>query len=434
MSRLIWLLVPVLAALPAARGDDLPSSEPKPIPATRPEMKRALEALKYRQPRLPLPPVEEGTGWPTVNNGRMRAYYLPPSWQVLNWGQDPAMTLDYVLVTECFWITSRGNNCHYCLGHQEHKLSVAGLSDNRLALLDSDWSTFSPRERAAYALARKLTLEPYAVQDADIEKLRGHFSDQEVVGLVLWISLFNSMNRWTDALGIPQDHSFRGEPVQFDAPTAERFAACPSVAAPHADRELPPLEPRETVEACLSACRARSPRVALLGEDDVRSLLPPDRQQGAIPTWVRALAYYPKMGLGQVACIEAVALDGRLPPLIKAQLAWVSARHNRAWYALDHARARLLALGCSDDEIWSLGNPEGQSDPALAEALRFAAKLTATPYKIADADIARLRSHYSDHETAEMVFVVCTANLFDRFTAALGLPCEPQSETAPALR
>ena len=31
-----------------------PSSSPKPIPATRPELKRALEALKTRAPRLPL--------------------------------------------------------------------------------------------------------------------------------------------------------------------------------------------------------------------------------------------------------------------------------------------------------------------------------------------------------------------------------------------
>lgn len=427
MMRYVWLLWGVCAAMPLARGEDVPSEKAKVIPATRPELKASLEALKHRQPRLPLPPAEEGeqSGRPAVNNGRMRAYYLPPSWQMRRWGQDPAATLDYVLVTECFWIVSRGNNCHYCLGHQEHKLAVAGLSDDRLGLLDSDWSVFSPRERAAYALARKLTLHPHSIADADVHALRGLFSDKEIVELVLWISLFNSINRWTDSLGIPQDETFRGEPIRFLTPTDERFSSCRSVAAPDASAIRPPLEPREAAEASLASCRSRSPRVAIPSDEQVRPLLSAEQQEERVPAWIRALAYFPEMGLGQAACIKAVARDGRLPPLIKAQLAWVSARQNRAWYALDRARARLLDLGCAEEEIWSLDKPDGQGDAAVAEALRFGAKLTASPHLIADADVARLRKYFSDHETAEIVFVVCTANMFDRFTEALGLPLEP---------
>jgi len=77
-----------------------PAASPKPIPQTRPEAKEALEALKRRSPRLPLPPptAEElqraaerssqrsggksergasGLGGGIVNNGRMRSLYLP---------------------------------------------------------------------------------------------------------------------------------------------------------------------------------------------------------------------------------------------------------------------------------------------------------------------------------------------------------------------
>lgn len=46
---------------------------------------------------------------------------------------------------------------------------------------------------------------------------------------------------------------------------------------------------------------------------------------------------------------------------------------------------------------------------------------TSAPHSIADVDIARLRRHYSDHETAEIVYVVCASNFFDRFTETLGL-------------
>ena len=37
-----------------------------------------------------------------------------------------------------------------------------------IAALDSDWSQFDPREQAALAFARKLTLDPELVEDDDI--------------------------------------------------------------------------------------------------------------------------------------------------------------------------------------------------------------------------------------------------------------------------
>ncbi|MEX0613307.1 MAG: hypothetical protein WD229_14405 [Pirellulales bacterium] len=51
-------------------------------------------------------------------------------------------------------------------------------------------------------------------------------------------------------------------------------------------------------------------------------------------------------------------------------------------------------------------------------------KSTADPHLVTDADIAQVRAHYTDHETAQIVQVICMANLFDRFTEALGLPLE----------
>lgn len=70
-------------------------SKPEPIPLTRDDMKRALDASKQSVPRLPLPPVTDEekalieeqkaqaakTGEAPrrlglANNGRMRAYYL----------------------------------------------------------------------------------------------------------------------------------------------------------------------------------------------------------------------------------------------------------------------------------------------------------------------------------------------------------------------
>jgi hypothetical protein len=101
-----------------ARGVEPTVDGPKPVPATRPEIKQALESLKWREPRLPLPPPTDeerkaAGDRPVVNNGRMASIYLPAAWRSTKWGKDPAMTLDYALTTECFWIVSRANNCHY---------------------------------------------------------------------------------------------------------------------------------------------------------------------------------------------------------------------------------------------------------------------------------------------------------------------------------
>jgi alkylhydroperoxidase family enzyme len=64
------------------------------------------------------------------------------------------------------------------------------------------------------------------------------------------------------------------------------------------------------------------------------------------------------------------------------------------------------------------------SAPGATAAYRLAAKLTADPHLITDQDIAALRDHFNDSETAQIIHVICMANLFDRFTAALGLPLD----------
>lgn len=331
------------------------------------------------------------------------------------------MTLDYPFTTECFWIVSRGNNCHYCLGHQEHKLAAVGLSDNRIASLDSDWSVFLPREQAAFRLSRKMTLAPHTVGDDDVEALRKFFSDREIVELVYTIARFNSTNRWTDSMGIPQDRQFRDGEIRFDEPTSERFLESPSLVAPSVEQRRPPLEPRAAVEGELSACRERTARVALPSEEEARALLPTDLGQKPVPEWVRALSLFPDTCRGQLATLDAIANEGRLDKLLKAQIAWTCARQDRAWYALADAQRRLAALGQSVDQMFAIDAPSETLSPGAREALAFAARLTAVPHTIADADVARLRKHFSDYETAEIDYVVCTSNMFDRFTETLGL-------------
>jgi alkylhydroperoxidase family enzyme len=72
----------------------------------------------------------------------------------------------------------------------------------------------------------------------------------------------------------------------------------------------------------------------------------------------------------------------------------------------------------------ALFDDESAGPADASSAYGLAAKLTADPHLITDADIARVRQQFSDAETAQIVQVICMANMFDRFTEALGLTLE----------
>ena len=128
MTRsLVWAAIITLMTTPFLGVAAEPSAIPKPVPATRAELKRALEALKSRQPRLPLDSSLTGSAGTGL---------LPDTWGGgggLGTGNKSESGLESRLLDCCFWVVSRGNNCHYCLGHQELKLQYLGLDDDTIA-------------------------------------------------------------------------------------------------------------------------------------------------------------------------------------------------------------------------------------------------------------------------------------------------------------
>src|SRR5262249_51737027 len=220
----------------ASADEPRTGAKPSPVPVTRDDMKKALQDSERSTPRLPLPPLTEeqkaraaeaakggeasraGLGG-IINNGRMRQYYLsdysPGGFG--NAGGRPQGadrpaganreggpgSPNYPFQTQLFWIVSRGNNCTYCMGHQETKLAAAGLTDDQIAALDGDWSEFDDAKRAAFAFTKKLTYEPHAIGDADIAALRKHYDDAQITDILVAVAGFNAMNRWTGALRLP---------------------------------------------------------------------------------------------------------------------------------------------------------------------------------------------------------------------------------------
>ena len=260
-AQLLLCTLVVLCMAPWLAADE-PSNEPKPVPATRPEMKAALEALKERQPRIPLPDPEHDAA--AVDSHR-RSEYLPEEWgnggglggskqnnsrsHSNGMGQDPGAKLDHQFTDACFWVVSRGNNCHYCLGHQELTLRIGGLSDDAIAALDCDWSGFEPRMQAALGYTRKLTIEPQLVGADDIANLKKVFSDPEIIELTFDVARFNATNRWTDGMGLPQERRYgdAGE-ESLVTPTSEQVSAS--------------REPGRSDHACSASARGNAARSA----------------------------------------------------------------------------------------------------------------------------------------------------------------------------
>jgi alkylhydroperoxidase family enzyme len=471
-----------------------PTSEPRPIPLTRPEMKQYLEDMKQRTPRIPLPELTEAEKAELGERGgsyesRLRTLYMPRGNERFSFsggaggtrtgntqpgstqpgatrpegtrpesgrsGRDnePGMTLDYRFKVSLFWIVSRTNNCQYCLGHQESKLLSAGMTEDEIAGLDGDWHEFKDAEQAAFAFGRKFTLQPHLLSDSDIAALKKHYTDLQILEMILSMAGNNSINRWKEGVGVPQSSSGGGfgrrtegavaaepatppKPHSYLTPTSEKFQASITRVAPllfddtgkatrktTADR--PQLESRPEVEATLAVARQRTPRLPLVEEAKAREILGEDAPDGPLPQWMRLVINFPQSGKRLVASTRFADEKGDLSPLLKAQVSWIIARQDRAWYAAGQARRRLKDLGQTDDQIFALdGNWDDFSakDRAMFTVAR---NLAASPVVLTDDQFAAALKLAGPRDMVQLVSYTTNRAAFDRITEAAGLQIEP---------
>lgn len=478
MSRILFSISLMLLVSPALADERVVT--PRPIPVTRPEMKRLLEDMKSRKLRIPLPELTEEQKAELGERGgsyesRLRFHYLPPGEGSVFGGGGPRpaqgqgqgagttppatrdftrnadenMTLSYQFKTMLFWIVSRTNNCQYCLGHQEQKLSATGMLEDDIAALDSDWSRFTPAEQAAFAYARKITYEPNRLTDADITALKAHYTDMQILEMTLSVAGNNAINRWKEGSGVPQSRDggnfFRRAQAEIPAdrpvpnesfltPTSDVFASAVTRVAPlEIDLKTgqptrmgitnrPALESRAEVDTALAAARKRTPRLPVLSEEAARTALGESAPQGPLPAWVRLMANFPRESRGRLASLNAISDSrGDLTPLMKAQVSWIIARQDRAWYATGLVQSRLKELGQTDEQIFALDGNWKEFSKADRSLFQFARKLAATPIALTDDDVAEALEQTSPRHVVQLINFVTSRAYFDRVTEAAGL-------------
>ena len=99
---------------------------------------------------------------------------------------------------------SQINGCVYCVDLHANEARELGETQQRLDCL-SVWKEsefFDARERLALQWAESVTHTfPNGDRDAQLESLREHFSDIELVDLTITVSMMNCLNRLAIACG-----------------------------------------------------------------------------------------------------------------------------------------------------------------------------------------------------------------------------------------
>jgi alkylhydroperoxidase family enzyme len=320
-----------------------------------------------------------------------------------------------------------------------------------VAALDGDWSDAEPAERAAYVFARKLTYEPHRLTDADVADLRKHYTDLQILEMILSVAGNNAINRWKEGAGIPQSQNGsnfarraerplptnRPLPIEtYLTPTSKKYATMVTRVAPLLCDEQtgrispqtvcirPDLEPRAEVEKALAASRERTPRLPLVNEAKTCELLSKDWPAGPLPQWVRLLANFPVQGMSRIVSQRSAEEQGDLPPLLKAQVSWIIARQDRAWYAVGEAKQRLRELGQSEDQIYALDGDWNKFTPTERAVFTVARKLAASPIVLTDADVAEAVKLAGPRDVVQLINYVTVRASFGRITEAAGLQLE----------
>lgn len=98
---------------------------------------------------------------------------------------------------------SKAAGCFYCSAHAAHGAETQGVSREKIEAVWNfeDSPLFSEGERAAINLAMKSAFVPNQTEDVDFDRLKAHWTENQIVEIVSVIAMFGFLNRWNTTLG-----------------------------------------------------------------------------------------------------------------------------------------------------------------------------------------------------------------------------------------
>lgn len=104
---------------------------------------------------------------------------------------------------------SRAVGCQYCEAHSLIAANIHGISQDKLdAIWDYQTSPlYTDAERVALDYALAAGSVPNAVDDELMERMRQHWSDDQIVEILGAVCLYGFLNRWNDSMATDLEES-----------------------------------------------------------------------------------------------------------------------------------------------------------------------------------------------------------------------------------
>jgi len=97
------------------------------------------------------------------------------------------------------------NDCAVCLAFRADKVRAQGLDEDFYCSVGStDANALTEQERLAVEYAERFATDHTSIDDAFMERLRGSFSDPEILDLTICLSAFLGLGRTLRVLGITE--------------------------------------------------------------------------------------------------------------------------------------------------------------------------------------------------------------------------------------
>jgi uncharacterized peroxidase-related enzyme len=125
--------------------------------------------------------------------------------QMINAVWNAESTIDRGFSRLVVLIASGSAGCQYCMAHTAVVARHFGTSNEKLAAIHEYRTSplYSEAERAALDFAAAAASVPNAVTDEMFTRMRGHWTDDQIIEILAMISLMGFFNRWNDTLGTP---------------------------------------------------------------------------------------------------------------------------------------------------------------------------------------------------------------------------------------
>jgi len=166
-------------------------------------------------------------GTPRPESSAVRAHVPAAFWAFANSWRDIFKNgvCDHALKELCRLYVSRSVQCDYCGNQRSIQARAKGVAEDDVRdLLDFEKSSrYDDRQRAALAYAEAITWR-LATDDAFWNRLRGHFSEPELVELGCFIALTMGQQSWLRLLNI-EHHAVLADTSAAMAPGFESAEA-----------------------------------------------------------------------------------------------------------------------------------------------------------------------------------------------------------------